>query len=40
MSHDWDWLDALAGKLDEDFVNAASEKPKQRARAAVDKFVR
>ncbi len=40
VAHDWAWLDALAGKLDEDFVNAASEKPKQRARAAVDKFVR
>jgi hypothetical protein len=23
----WDWLDAIAGTLDEDFLNAALEKP-------------
>ncbi len=38
--HDWAWLDALAGKLDADFVRALDEKPKQRARATVDKFFR
>ena len=27
IASDWDWLDALVGKLDEDFVQAVSEKP-------------
>ena len=36
----WAWLDVLEGKLDEDFVRAAGEKPQQRARPAVDKFFR
>ena len=40
VAHDWAWLDAVAGKLDADFVRAASEKPKHRARPAVDKFFR
>lgn len=40
VAHDWAWLDALEGKLDEDFVQAAGEKPQQRARPAVDKFFR
>ena len=38
--HDWAWLDALAGKLDEDFVAATSEKPAQQTRLAVDKLFR
>jgi antitoxin VapB len=25
---DWAWLDAIVGKLDEDFVKAALERPK------------
>ena len=38
--HDWAWLDALAVKLDEDFVGAASEKTAQQSRPAVDKLFR
>jgi len=31
IAEDWAWLDQIAGKLDEDFVRAASEQPEQRA---------
>ena len=37
---DWAWLDALAGKLDDDFAAAASEKPAPQVRPAVDKLFR
>lgn len=40
VAHDWAWLDGLKGKLDDDFVQAASEKQQQRARPSVDKFFR
>jgi antitoxin VapB len=29
---DWSWLDSIVGKLDEDFVQAATEAPEQRQR--------
>jgi antitoxin VapB len=35
---DWDWLDALPGKLDEDAVAAAHEKLRQQARPALRKL--
>jgi len=31
IAENWAWLDQIAGKLDEDFVQAASEQPEQRA---------
>jgi antitoxin VapB len=40
VAHDWAWLDAMAGKLDPDFVQAANEKPRHQLRPAVDKFFR
>ena len=40
VAHDWAWLDALAGKLDADFVAGTREKPKNQARPAVEKFFR
>jgi antitoxin VapB len=40
VAHDWAWLDAVAGTLDQDFVQATREKPRQNARPAVDKFFR
>lgn len=40
VAHDWAWLDAVAGKLDRDFVRAANEKPRRQPRPAVDKFFR
>lgn len=40
ISHDWSWLDAIAGRLDDDFVQAAKEQPKQQARPALDELFR
>ncbi len=40
IADDWSWLDAIAGKLDEDFVQAVSEKPKEQKRPALDKLFR
>mgnify|MGYP003394506570 FL=1 len=40
VAHDWAWLDAVAGKLDRDFVRAANKKPRRQLRPAVDKFFR
>ena len=37
---DWTWLDAIAGKLDEDFVQAANEPPKEQKRPALEKLFR
>ena len=40
VTHDWAWLDDLAGKLDADFVAGTREQPKNQARPAVEKFFR
>jgi len=32
----WAWLDAIAGKLDEDFMSATHEPPDQQERPALD----
>ncbi len=37
---DWSWLDALAGKLDEDFARAAKEQPEQQERPTLDELFR
>lgn len=37
---DWVWLDAIAGNLDVDFVQAVNEKPVPRNRPALDKLFR
>ncbi len=37
---DWSWLDAIAGKLDDDFVRAVDEQPGQQERPVVDEFFR
>lgn len=31
----WDWLDEIAGKLDEDFIRAVREQPAPQKRAAL-----
>lgn len=36
VTEDWAWLDALSGKLDEDFVSAVGERSEQQARPALD----
>jgi antitoxin VapB len=38
VAEDWTWLDAIAGKLDEDFVRSTEEQPAQQERPEVDKF--
>jgi antitoxin VapB len=34
----WGWLKAIAGTLDEDFVEAANEQPQQAERPDLDKL--
>lgn len=36
----WDWLDAVAGTLDKDFVNAVTEQPEPTERPALDALFR
>jgi antitoxin VapB len=38
MTEDWSWLDAIAGTLDDDFVEAVKEPSEQQERSAVDEF--
>ena len=40
IARDWAWLDAIVGKLDEDFVEAVGEKSKQQERPALEKLFR
>ena len=40
IAEDWAWLDAIVGKLDEDFVEAVGEKAKQQERPALKKLFR
>jgi antitoxin VapB len=40
VAEDWAWLDAIAGKLDADFVEAANEQPREQERPALDKLFR
>jgi antitoxin VapB len=40
LAEDWSWLDAVAGRLDEDFVEAVSEQPEAQERRALDKLFR
>lgn len=38
VTEDWAWLDAVTGKLDQDFVSGTSEQPEQQARPALDRL--
>ena len=38
VAEDWTWLDAIAGKLDEEFLNAAKEQPNQQERPSLDRL--
>jgi antitoxin VapB len=38
VDDDWAWLDAIVGKLEDDFVQAVNEKPGQQERPALDKL--
>ncbi len=37
---DWAWLDALAGRLDDDCVEAAMEEPPMQERPELDELFR
>ena len=36
----WEWLDALAGEVDEDFVSAVREQPEATERPELGKVFR
>jgi antitoxin VapB len=38
VPEDWAWLDAIAGKLDDDFVQAAQEDVPEQERPALKKL--
>jgi antitoxin VapB len=38
VPENWAWLDAIAGELDEDFVEAVNEQPPEQERPALDEF--
>jgi antitoxin VapB len=38
LGDDWEWLDAIVGQLDEDFVEAANEQPSEQERPALDRL--
>jgi antitoxin VapB len=40
IADDWSWLDAIVGKLDDDFVRAVDEQPQQQERPALDELFR
>lgn len=40
VADDWAWLDAIVGKLDDDFAHAVSERPAEQERPALDELFR
>ncbi len=40
LGDDWAWLDEIAGRLDEDFVEAVNEQPEPQERPALDVLFR
>ncbi len=36
VADDWAWLDSITGRLDDDFVEAATEQPAQQDRPGLD----
>ena len=38
MAEDWTWLDSIAAKVDEDFVQTADEQPEPQKRPALEKL--
>lgn len=38
IASDWNWLDALAGKLDDDFLEAVEEEPTEQRRPDLDRL--
>jgi len=40
LEEGWGWLDAIVGKLFDDFVGAVNERPEQQERPALDYLFR
>lgn len=40
LADDWRWLDAVAGQLDDDFVQAIGEQPEAQQRPELDRLFR
>ncbi|GES42919.1 AbrB family transcriptional regulator [Rhizobium dioscoreae] len=38
IPEDWDWLEAVTGPIDDDFVEAATEQPAEQQRPELDIF--
>ncbi len=38
IADDWEWLDHLPGKFDDDFIEAVNEQPAQQERPELDKL--
>ena len=38
IAHDWAWLERLVGSIDEDFAEAANERPTEQNRPGLDYF--
>lgn len=38
IADDWAWLDAIKGKLDDDFIAAVNEQPPQQERPELDEL--
>ena len=38
IADDWEWLDAIKGKLDDDFIAAINEQPPQQERPELDEL--
>jgi antitoxin VapB len=38
IASDWEWLDAIAGRLDADFARAAASQPPAQKRPGLDKL--
>jgi antitoxin VapB len=40
VAEDWAWLDSIAGKLDDDLVQAVDERADEQERPALEKLFR
>jgi antitoxin VapB len=40
LPQNWNWLDAIAGTLDDDFVEAVQEQPRASDQPGIEKFFR
>jgi antitoxin VapB len=38
IAENWEWLDRICGKLDQDFVKITGKQPKQQKRPTLDKL--